>query len=814
MKVNKKNSSLSTNHQRSISGSTREKENTISLYATNGSIVQEFIHRQENYIEDKIERRQAALNKYGFIAALIDGFNSDGSKRLEINLSEMADFSINQNGGFSIFFWFLCKKQKEGIHRFIIKKGNTDEELTPAIGILPNGSNLFIKMNSSKNKVENLFSNKKIEMNRMYGLLATFSIDYHNDLTDISLYLDGFLDSQVTVPGQPVHNQGNLFIGKCDNINQGFAGCVADVILIPRVMTEEEISSLHQSCLNNFKVNRIFQSYEIFSEKFEKDYLVEKYMFYTGNPLYVIENLKLSNIDLKEIVKNYDDELRREMEAQVKIEEIISEEEKIVNKLKNYLGDYDTDISVTFKKLATNSGFIYTVLFLVNEMQDELSPKRIQNVCEILNETLHLNTDEKMIFYLSKIMNALSQNDTMVKLYTFFKNLKYYTANIFPEFKSNLDLSYYGSNSKSNFGNTITNNLFNEAKSVELHENLLISSQNFKNYLDDVDIEKELGKSNFSIKSLYTRTKSARPYTARGYYSERTDDADMVNQQFEDIGENNNELVEVEEEKEEDRVYTITEKEDLNKEIIKDGSHVEIEVNEKICNENHAEIKNYGGNEEFKQKDGNLMSNDYEAKDHEINGNANNDNTDENLIREIPEEQKVNENNETNSDNIMHAKSLKEKEENTHVLENAKHNNESSYNVNFNKTKFSGINVKDEKPYNNCTNNNNGESGMQSNNDDIISNFENKMLIKTSGSDTHKFSDVDNMIPMDNFGSSSEMNANENREENFNMSSDLTPKFSSDWSLGQFELIIDHCYDCHLHKLSTRHYEYVMINII
>jgi len=38
-----------------------------------------------------------------------------------------------------------------------------------------------------------------------------------------------------------VHNQGNLLIGKVDNLNYGFVGFVADIIITPRALLENEV---------------------------------------------------------------------------------------------------------------------------------------------------------------------------------------------------------------------------------------------------------------------------------------------------------------------------------------------------------------------------------------------------------------------------------------------------------------------------------------------------------------------------------------------------------------------------------------------
>lgn len=83
-----------------------------------------------------------------------------------------------------------------------MKRGNSFEEITPSVGFIPNGTTLFVKILSSKNKKETLYSSKTFDMNKWYNICATFTIDYtdsSNVLTDISLYIDGLLDSQVII---------------------------------------------------------------------------------------------------------------------------------------------------------------------------------------------------------------------------------------------------------------------------------------------------------------------------------------------------------------------------------------------------------------------------------------------------------------------------------------------------------------------------------------------------------------------------------------------------------------------------------------
>ncbi len=762
-----------------------------SLYAYNGSLIKDFITKKEYFQEESTERRPALLNRYGFIAALVDGFNSDGNKRLEIALPESADLSITQDGGFSVFFWFLLKKQSGGVHRFIIKRGNTIDEMTPSVGILPNGTNLFIKMNSSKHRIETLFSNKKIEFNRMYSVAVTFGIDYMNDLTDISLFLDGLLDSQITVPGEPLHNQGNLYIGKSDSLNYGFNGCVADVLLIPRVIAETEIFNVNKECILNLNVHKIFGSYEIFSKKFERDILIQKYAQYTGNPEFIIENLELNNDELREIVKKFDQDFKEEgnnpnMNVSTmngnKLSEGNVSEEKTLAALGQFLGPDDSDYSINSRKIAMNARFIYTVLFLVNSNDDEIDIKRVPGVFEILKETLHIDVDEKFIKKLAEIINVYNADTKGIKLQSFFKNLKFYTSSLYPD----IQFANYGGSTKSNFyqsGNNINNNLY-ELNSVELHENLLLNSQNFKNYIDD-DLERSLAKSNFTIRSLYSRIKSGRPVTSKGYGSSRAEEADYVNQHYEHIPEENkNEvLYEVEEgfvdHEQEEKVVMVDDRNDRDE-------MQQRENYEQGNLENNNDRREYPENFEINQevKEDSKVDNNQEVKQEVTQSHP----PSEEIKRVEPNSNDTNKQEGSNTNN---------------------HHNSSSPNPTpqLEKKMKSSKNIQSPERLDSPKDPN---SMIQTNFDDVISNFDNKVMIKSSDRDTAKaFLDPDNLIPVNNLASSQDLNNQTRNDEILQTKNELEPKFPNDWNEGSFEIVISHCYECHKHKTTTRHLEHV-----
>ena len=266
--------------------------------------------------------------------------------------------------------------------RYIMKQGNSAEEITPSVGFLPNSENLFVKMVTSKSRQETLYSSKNIEPNRLYNLCVSFSIDYENDLTDILLYLDGILDSQISVPGEPLHNQGKTHLGKPDKNSQGFIGYLADVLLIPRPMEEIEINQISKACLvnliNNTNQNiNLIKSYEIFERKFERDILLEKYSQHTGSPVSILENLDLLNDELREIVRKFDEnfincvsenneETQNEKELltysgyniyfpekseYVKFngKRVTLEEHAVIKKLQFFLGNEDSEGSIFFR---------------------------------------------------------------------------------------------------------------------------------------------------------------------------------------------------------------------------------------------------------------------------------------------------------------------------------------------------------------------------------------------------------------------------------------------------------------------------------
>ena len=214
--------------------------------------VNRFISNISNQIIMPSRPIRAIVNKNGFIEVLNGAKKSNDSETLESIMPKEVDLSIRQNGGFSVFLWLHTMKAKGGkAIYYIFKKGGTVDQFTPSIGLSNNQANLLIELSTSKSKKETLFANKKIEDNHLYSIGISFSINYEEDSTEVSLYIDGKLDTQSSIPGEPIHNQGSVFFGRPDSSTHGFRGTVADVMMVPSTITEKEVSLAHSEGLKN-----------------------------------------------------------------------------------------------------------------------------------------------------------------------------------------------------------------------------------------------------------------------------------------------------------------------------------------------------------------------------------------------------------------------------------------------------------------------------------------------------------------------------------------------------------------------------------
>ena len=467
----------------------QQKQKTINPIAIKKLYLKQYSKNPNFSNWEPNEKIMALSNRYGFLGILNSGFNSEGENTLEISIQDDFDLLIKQENGFSLFFWLILGKQQNFLTRYILKKGTTIDELTPTIGLLQNNTNLFIKITTSNKRIENLISNKKLEPNKIYSICLSVNFDINEDKSEMSLYIDGALDSQNSIPGIPSFNNGNIFLGKPDITCHGFNGIISEIMLCPRNLEENEINEIYNNCINYFNENQgeSFQTAIVFENKFQRGVLLEKYMKYTGSKPFIIDNLALSNYELKEIVKKYDEEERLIDEDNNNIINEDPKQIKLMEKMDNMLNNNDEFIIV--KKMYLNAKTIYTILFLCNKGEDYMEIKRVIDVFEILSENLLFNIDYDFMFRLCKNLNSISIEDkNFFSLSIFFQNLKQIHDIYFPDENINDPIEYEENNQES----------------IKQYENLLKSTQGFKNVID----ENEMENKNFricNIKELYQK---------------------------------------------------------------------------------------------------------------------------------------------------------------------------------------------------------------------------------------------------------------------------------------------------------------------
>ena len=477
------------------------------------------------------EKISSMINKYGFLSLLNSGFNSLGDNTLEITIPENYDRLFQHENCFSIFFWLILQKQNNTSIKYIIKKGNLTSEFTPTVGLLQNNTNLFIKLTTSNKKIENLISNKKLEQNKIYSICLSVNFDMNENITEMYLYIDGILDSQNSIPGIPSFNNGNIILGKPNLNTFGFNGIVSEIILCPKFIDENEIIDIYNDCINLFNENQgeSFESLNVFESKFQRTILLEKYIKYTGNKPFGVDNVSLSNSELKEIIKKYDndeilndeDENNNENNDNIVIDD--PKHIKILEKMNIMLSNNDEFLTV--KNLYLNAKTIYTVLFLCSDGEDFIEVKRVIDIFEILSENLLFNIDYDFMYRLCNNLSSISNEDkNYFSMSVFFNNLKQIHDIYFPD-ENITEPIIYDEDSK---------------EPIRQYENLLMSTQGCKNVIDDNNTLDSKSFRISNIKDLYKKKdKSSKNTTQEGFNQIKENDLDNNNNEDKMIINNN-----------------------------------------------------------------------------------------------------------------------------------------------------------------------------------------------------------------------------------------------------------------------------------
>ena len=719
--------------------------------------VNKFISNRNNQIIMPSNPINSKLNTNGFIEVLNGAIKSTGTEYLESVMPENSDLSIRQNNGFSFFVWlyFFKKKLKKNSKEidsvkekieskkiyYIFKKGSSVDELTPTLGLTDFCKHIIIELSTSEEKKVLILANKTIEENHLYSIGVTFEINYEDNSTEISIYIDGKLDTQTKISGQPLHNQGNVFFGKIDYSSQGFYGVVADLMLIPSILNQNDINFANSEGLKNLLDSNgdSLNMSEVFNEIFKKKRLINKYAFYTNKTTFEIENLCLSNSKMLEIVKNYDEEEKNndKREAPKKIN---FKYEKMINEMTAFLRDEDNRIICN--KIDMNSQLINTCFYLANEGQDLLEIDRVLNIFETLEEILLFRINKDFLLALSKILDAISTEDKIIKYLKtnkFFKNLNE-SLNVFEkkekeEEEENAKYAKKNKKKKIDFKNINFNYLLRRYKDeknnplpplktrgfgncITEHENLLLKTQNIRDCIE-LNQEKNLKNfhSMFRIKDLYDIPKDL-PGEDSTFTSVKIINSEKSNSSS--ISYNNNNK---------SRSSLFTQEEE--KKYIPTAENVNISNNS--INSFLKDTKNQTNKKKIKKMN-------YNDKELEINSKVHD------MLLEILNE----EDNKVNSPEL-------------------------------------GSNTKPE-----------------------IAELVEKDILKQREEIKNRKEELEKKKIEEEMLRNKKEEISEKPQKKISYPFD--PKIPDDWSNGNFELVINHCYDCHKHQNSTRHYEFQFID--
>ena len=691
--------------------------------------VNKFVTNRNNQILEPSYPINSVLNTNGFLEILNGAIKCTGKEVLESIIPKEGDLSIKQNNGFSFFIWiyvsnFSKKKEKEKLDEktvfYIFRKGASIDEFTPEMGIVECPEKHFVVgLSTSNHKKISLLANKAIEDNHLYSFGATFEVNYEQNLTDVNIYIDGKLDTQTRIEGQPLHNQGNIYFGKIDISSKSFRGIIADLILTPNVLKDSEINFAHNEGLrylyetNGEKLNMNI----VFNEIFKKKRLINKYAFYTGKNIFEIENLDLSVDKMLEIVKNYDEEEKENDIREPPVKNNLKYE-KMIENMNIFLSDEDQRILCN--KIDMNKNLIHTCLYLANQGEENLEIERVINIFETLKEILPFEIKEEFIIKLAKILNSYleSKEDKKAQKYI------------------------------------ITNKFF---------ENLNKSLDAFETKEKNEEMENE----KYNIKKSKKNKNENLNYLLRRNIKE------------------NNEPLSPEKTKGFGDCITEHEKLLLHNEI--NGNYIEEKQDENLKNFNslvrikdlYDVPKNLPGEDENKP-DVNIIPSENSSK---INNTNNiNDKSSTNI-------------NETN-ESILTNRSMKIKK----VKLNDKNDKEKNLIHNM------LLDILEEKPDKVIT----PELGFNTNpsvaeliEKDIIKQREE---IKRRLDEISKSKKIEEELPLQNINKE-EKQISINDNDNV-----FSPNIMPEWYDGNFQLVINHCHDCHKHTNTTRHYEYQFVD--
>ncbi|MCK6623783.1 MAG: hypothetical protein DPW09_19265 [Anaerolineae bacterium] len=141
---------------------------------------------------------------------------------------------------FAVTFWLYLRQGATGDWRAIMHKGNRNEQRTFALWMFPHDNRLHYRISTDVEWNEGGDSQAQIALNTWVHLA------YVKSGRQLNLYLDGALDSSVTLQGASMSNDGPLYLG-ADPWYLGIDGALTDVRIYQMALNEATIQTLIES---------------------------------------------------------------------------------------------------------------------------------------------------------------------------------------------------------------------------------------------------------------------------------------------------------------------------------------------------------------------------------------------------------------------------------------------------------------------------------------------------------------------------------------------------------------------------------------